>query len=353
MIATILGISMCISSASGQKLDYPKTRKIDHVDTYHGVKIADPYRWLEDDNSPETARWVEAENKVTFGYLERIPYRSQVKARLERLFDYPKYSAPSQRGEYFLFSKNDGLQNQAVIYLQKGLEGKPEVLIDPNKLSADGTSRLGSMALSKDAKLLAYGISSGGSDWQEIHVMEVATRKLLPDHLKWIKASGLSWSGEGFFYSRYPAPADAHSLSAKNEFHTVYFHRAGSPQEQDKPVYEDKKNPQRFHNVSTTEDERFAILYISDRGKGKDGNSLYYRDLKKTGDEFHPIVSEITNDSYAVIQNIGGKFLIELGHQATGGMFRAQFLSIGRRGQCRGDGQFRRHALEEPRLKAE
>ncbi len=316
MAAAIVIIVMCISNAFGQKLDYPKTRKINHVDTYHGVKIADPYRWLEDDNSPETAKWVEAENKVTFGYLERISYRSKVKARLERLYDYPKYSAPSQHGEYLFFSKNDGLQNQDVVYMQKGLEGNPAVLLDPNKLSADGTSRLVAMAFSKDAKLLAYGVSKGGSDWREVFVMDVATRQLLPDRLQWIKASALAWAGNGFFYSRYPSPSDGHSLSARNEFHKVYFHRIGTTQEQDKLIYEDKANPQRFHNVSTTEDERFAILSISDRGKGNDGNSIYYRDLTKTGDGFHPIVSEITNDSYGVIQNIGARFLIETNNRA-------------------------------------
>jgi prolyl oligopeptidase len=313
---SIFCILMCISTTFGQQLDYPKTRKIDHIDTYHGVKIADPYRWLEDDNSAETAKWVEAENKVTFGYLERIPYRNQVKARLERLYDYPKYSAPSQHEENFFFSKNDGLQNQDVVYMQKGLDGKPEVLLDPNKLSADGTSRLMSMALSKDAKLLAYDVSKGGSDWREVFVMDVATRQVLPDRLQWIKASGLAWAANGFFYSRYPSPSDGHSLSAKNEFHKVYFHRIGTPQEQDELIYDDPANPQRFHNIRTTEDERFAILYISDRGKGNDGNSVYYRDLTKRGDGFHPIVSEIANDSYGVIENIGGKFLIETNHHA-------------------------------------
>ena len=316
MTAPNLCIIMCLSTAFGQKLDYPKTRKIDHIDTYHGVKIADPYRWLEDDNAPETAKWVEAQNKVTFGFLERIPYRSKVKARLERLYDYPKYSAPSQRGEYLLFSKNDGLQNQDTVYMQRGLEGRPEVLLDPNKLSADGTSRLSATALSMDAKLFAYGVSKGGSDWSEVYVMEVATRKLLPDHLEWIKVSGIAWAGNGFFYSRYPSPADGHALSAKNEFHQVYFHRVGTRQDQDELIYEDKSNPQRFHTVTTTEDERFAILSISDRGKGKDGNSVYYRDLTKAGNSFHPIVSEITNDSYGVIQNVGSTFLIETNNKA-------------------------------------
>jgi len=307
---------MSLSEASGQQLDYPKTRKIDHVDTYHGVKIADPYRWLEDDNSPETANWVEAENKVTFGYLGRIPFRAQVKDRLQKLFNYPKYSSPSQRGEYYFFSKNDGLQNQAVIYMQKGLEGTPEVLLDPNKLSADGTVKLGPTALSNDARLFAYAVSSGGSDWHEIHVMDVATRKLLPDHLKWMKASGISWAGAGFFYSRYPSPPEGHSLSAKNENHQVYYHRVGTSQEKDELVFKDDANPLRFHNVGATEDERFAILSVGDFGKGLRGNSVYYKDLSKPGDTFHPIVGEITNDSYDVIENVGAAFLVETNNNA-------------------------------------
>src|SRR5499426_1468802 len=149
-----------------QKMKYPDTRRVDHVDTYFGVKVADPYRWLEDESSPETANWVEAQNKVTFGYLEGIPYRQAVKSRLEKLYNYPRYGAPFRRGEYYFFSKNDGLQNQSVYYIQKGLDGTPEVLIDPNKFSADGTSQLAMFQLSKDGKYLAYAISAGGSDWR-------------------------------------------------------------------------------------------------------------------------------------------------------------------------------------------
>jgi prolyl oligopeptidase len=314
-----LGSELSLSnSTSAQGLSYPMARKSDQVDDYHGTKVADPFRWLEDDNSAETAAWVKAENEVTFGYLDKIPYRPQVKQRLEQLFNYAKYTPPIHRGDLFYFSKNDGLQNQSVVYAQQGLDGTPEVLLDPNKFSADGTSRLGFLELSKDGKYAAYGISTGGSDWEEAHVMETATHKLLADDLKWIKASGLAWAGNGFFYSRYPTPDSAHELSSKNVFHTVYYHRVGTPQSEDQVVFKDPASPERFHSVGTTEDERFAILDVSDRGKGKRGNSLYYQDLSKPHATFSflPIVSEIGDDSYGVVDNIGGKLLIQTDHNA-------------------------------------
>jgi prolyl oligopeptidase len=303
-------------TAIAQKLNYPVTRKVDHVDTYFGVSVADPYRWLEDDNSAETAQWVEAENKVTFAYLDKIPYRMKVKERLQKLYNYPRYTAPNRRGEYFFFSKNDGLQNQSVLYIQKGLDGTPEVFLDPNKFSEDGTARLGAFSVSRDAQYAAYGISKSGSDWQEYYVMEVTTKKALPDHLQWIKVSSMSWQGHGFYYSRYPSPEKGKELSSKNENHQVYFHRVGTPQSEDKLIYEDPKNPQRFHFVSTTEDERFAFLSISERGKGKDGNALYYRDLSKGEKTFTPIVAEIGNDSFGVLDNIGDMFLIRTNYKA-------------------------------------
>jgi prolyl oligopeptidase len=249
-----------------QPMQYPKTRKVDQVDDYHGTKVADPYRWLEDDNSEETAKWVEEENKVTFGYLEKIPYRAKIKDRLTRLFNYPKIGAPFRKGDLYFFAKNDGLQNQSVLYVQKGLDGKPEVLIDPNKWSQDGTARLSAFALSKDGKYAAYGVSLSGSDWQEYRVMEVASRNVLPDTMKWVKVSGIAWQGDGFYYSRYPEPEKGHELSTKNENHQVYFHKIGTAQSADELVYQDPAHPQRFHTVGTTEDERFAILTISDRG---------------------------------------------------------------------------------------
>jgi prolyl oligopeptidase len=302
-----------------QGLDYPQTRKDNQVDDYHGTKVADPYRWLEDDNSAETAKWVQAENKVTFGYLDKIPYRTQVKARLEQLFNFPKYTPPFRKGDYLFFTKNDGLQNQNVVYAQKGLEGAPEVLLDPNKFSADGTSRLGALNVSEDGRYAAYGISVGGSDWQEGHVIEIATRKVLTDDLKWIKFTGFGWAGSGFFYSRFDAPEPGHELSSKNEFQKVYYHVLGTEQSADELIYEDKQNPQRFQSVATTNDQRFALLVVSDRGKGKRGNALYFRDLSKKEKAFTPIVTEITDDYFEVVDNLGDKFLIATDQNAPKG----------------------------------
>lgn len=298
-----------------QKLQYPQTKRADQMDTYFGTRVPDPYRWLEDDNSAETTKWVTEENKVTFGYLEKIPYRLSVKARLEKLYNYPRYGAPFRNGENFFFSKNDGLQNQGVYYMQKGLEGKTDVLIDPNKFSADGTSQLGAFALSRDGQYLAYGISTGGSDWREVHVMEVTSKKVLPDVLNWVKVSGLAWQGNGFYYSRYDAPKQGKELTSENDDHKVYFHHVGSTQSQDELVYQDKANPQRFHTVDTTEDERFAILDISDRGKGKDGNALFIRDSKNPG-PWTPLIPDITNDIYNPIDNAGDKILVQTNRNA-------------------------------------
>jgi len=299
---------------------YPESKKGDTVDDYFGTKVADPYRWLEADaNVPEVASWVEAQNKVTFAYLEKIPFRQKIKDRLTQLYNYPKYSAPTRRGDYFFYTKNDGLQNQSVWYRQKGLDGTPEVLLDPNKLSADGTTRLGQFSLSKDGSYLGYGVSQGGSDWNDVYVMDVSSRQLQPDHLEWVKVSGISWQGNGFYYSRYPAPEKGHELTTKNENHQVYFHKVGTPQSEDALVYQDKANPLRFHIVSTSDDERFAFLTISDRGKGKKGNALFYRDLSQPGNSFTPIVSEIGDDTYGQVDNIGDKFLVYTDHKAPNG----------------------------------
>jgi prolyl oligopeptidase len=307
--------------SSGSALVYPVTRKGETVDDYFGTKVADPYRWLEGDAAvePEVASWVEAQNKVTFAYLDQIPFRQKIKDRLTTLYNYPKYSAPSRRGQYFFYTKNDGLQNQSIWYRQKGLDGTPEVLLDPNKLSADGTTRLGQFSLSKDGKYLGYGVSQGGSDWTDVYVMDVATKEKRSDHLEWVKVSGISWQGKGFYYSRYPAPEKGHEMTTKNENHQVFYHQVGTPQSADALVYEDKANPQRFHLVGTSDDERFAFLTISERGKGKKGNAVFYRDLSKADAKFAPIVGEIGDDSFDVINNIGDKFLVYTDHKAPNG----------------------------------
>ena len=310
VIPVLIAMSLLTHPALPQTMTYPQARKADHLDDYHGVKVADPYRWLEDDRSAETTAWVKAENHVTAAYLERIPYRGQVKERLRELYNFAKYTLPEQHGEWLFYRKNSGLQNQSVLYVQKGLTGEPRLLLDPNAFSADGTSRLLSVSISKNAKYLAYTVSTGGSDWQEGHILEIATGKVLPDRLQWLKVSGLTWAGDGVFYSRYPTPETGHELSSKNEFQSVYFHKVGTPQTSDELIYEDRQHPQRFHTVDTTEDERFAILDVRERGQGKDGNALFYRDLTRGEKKFHPIVAEITDEQYRVIGNSGEKFFI-------------------------------------------
>ena len=222
-------------------------------------RVADPYRWLEDDWSAETKDWVTAQNKVTFDYLDKIPYRADWLKRLEEINNYPKYSSPSRTNEYFYFSKNDGLQNQSVLYRQKGLAGKPELVLDPNKFSAEGTTSLATFSLSKNGKYAVVGKSTGGSDWRSFFVMDMTTKKYLPDSLAWVKVSGASWQGDGFYYSRYPTPDKGKELSTKNENHQVYYHKAGTSQDEDVLIYEDKENPQRFHSVFTSEDERYTF----------------------------------------------------------------------------------------------
>lgn len=296
-----------------QNLHYPVTNKIEHLDEYHGTKISDPYHWLEDDRSPETEAWVKAQNEVTFDYLNRIPFKGKIFTDLEKAYNYPKYSAPGKKGDYFYFYKNDGLQNQSVLYRQKGLDGSPEVVLDPNKLSTDGTTRLTVFSLSKDGMHAVCGFSQGGSDWQEYQVMDMRTLEMLSDKVEWVKVSGAAWQNDGFYYSSYPKP-EGSALVAKNENHQVYYHKVGTSQKDDKLVYEDPANPQRFHTVSTTEDEQFATLYVSDRGKGKDGNGLWV--LKKGESKFLAVKEEITDFSYSLIENVDNGFLIETNENA-------------------------------------
>ncbi len=305
LCGTLLAVAVTTNAMA--QFDYPKTKKIDHVDNYHGTVVADPYRWLEDDRSAETAAWVKAQNELTDAYLEKIPYQDGFMKRLEEVYNYPKYSAPSRKGDMFYFYKNDGLQNQSVLYRQKGLDGTPELVLDPNKLATDGTTRLTQFQLSKNGKYAAYALSEGGSDWQTIKVMDTKTLKTLEDNVEWVKVSGISWQGDGFYYSRYPKP-DGSALAAKNENHQVFYHKIGTAQTADQLVFEDVANPQRFHTVGTTEDEKYVILTVSDRGRGLDGNGLYFK--TKEAKTFSPIISEITNDSYNIVDNVGDKFII-------------------------------------------
>ena len=304
-------VALAAAAAAQQPITYPSTRKIDHLDTYHGVKVEDPYRWLEDDNSAETTAWVEAQNKVTFAYLDGIPYRRAMADRVRALNKYERYTNLSRKAEYIFFRKNVGLQDQNVLYAQRGLDGTPEVLIDPNTWgTTDKPIPLTTFSPSKGAKYAVFGKSPSGSDWQEYHVMELATKKTLDDTIQWVKVSNVAWAGDGFFYSRYPTPDQTKAKAGINEDHQVFFHKVGTPQSQDQLVYSDSANPQRFHIVETTDDERFAVLSVSERGKGKDGNALLVRDLAAGDKAFTPLVPDITDFSFNLIDSIGDKLLI-------------------------------------------
>ena len=265
--------------SQAQTLQYPSARKSDVVDDYHGTKVADPYRWLEDPDSPESRSWIEAENRLTNAYLADIPARGRIRDRLTKLWNYPKFGAPFRKAGRYFFFKNDGLQNQSVLYKQASLAANPETLLDPNLLSEDGTVALSSLAVSDDGRLLAYGTAASGSDWEEFRVRDVATGQDRPDHLKWIKFSGASWTkdGAGFFYSRYPEPTEK-ALTDVNRFQKLYYHRLGTDQAEDVLVYERPDQPDWGMNAEVTDDGRYAILNVwlgTDRR-----NRVYYRDLK-------------------------------------------------------------------------
>ncbi len=310
-LLAILAVStmiLSLAAAADEKkpLTYPQTKKVDVIDNYHGTQVADPYRWLEDDNAPEVKAWVAEQNRVTNAYLGGIACRPAIAKRLEELFNYPRYSAPFRVGDYYFYSKNDGLQNQSVLYYQKGLDGEPQVFLDPNTLSADGTVRVGLMGESQDDRYMAISRSEAGSDWQEIRVMEIATRSELPDRLRWVKFSGAGWSGDGFYYSRYDEPKAGDELKAKNENQKVYYHKLGDAQEKDALVFADPQHPLRYYGAGVSEDKRYLFLFISE---GTHGSEIQFRDLTKKDDPFHLLCPGFEFD-YSPIDNIGGTFLV-------------------------------------------
>ena len=297
--------------------EYPKAERDETVvDDYFGTKVADPYRWLENDTSAETNAWVEAQRALTNEYLSHIPLRAKLKDRLTQIADYEKYGVPSKRfGKYF-YSKNDGLQNQSVYYMQDANGGEPEVLLDPNKLSDDGTVSLGGMSMSHDGKYLAYTIQRSGSDWVEIYVKDVATKELLPDHIEWAKFTGASWYKDGFFYAAYDKPVAGKEFSNVNENHKIYYHKLGDPQEKDQLFYENPSQPRYFHGVSTDEKERYMFLYESGQGAG---STLWIRDMEDPKGEFVQIAFDM-DYQYSPIDIIDGKLYIMTNYDAPKGM---------------------------------
>ena len=287
---------------STEKLNYPDSRKIEQVDNYHGTEVADPYRWLENPDSTETKTWVEAQNKVTFNYLEQIPARDDIKKRLTKLWDYEKYGVPFEEGDRYFYFKNDGLQNQSVLYTLKNLDNKPTVLLDPNKLSVDGTVALSGISISDDGKYLAYGISIAGSDWQEWKVRNIQTGEDLKDNLKWIKFSGASWTNDskGFFYSGYDEPNEKTKLEDVNYYQKLYYHQLNQPQSEDTLIYERSDEKEWGFNGSVTEDGRYLIITV---WLGTDSKNLvFYKDLTNPSSEVVELISKFES-SYSLIDN--------------------------------------------------
>ncbi len=299
--------SILAMPAFSQPLIYPKTKKVQVSDNYHGTVIADPYRWLEDDTAKDVNAWMDEQNALTASYLKRIPYIDKIQQRLTQIYNYPKYGFPRKAGKYYLFDKNDGLQNQSVTYVQEGLDGEPRVFLDPNNLSKDGTITAGLMGFSKDKKYVAISFSKSGSDWQEIGIMEVPGGKVLADKLEWVKFSGATWHGNGFFYNRYDKPATGKEFSNANANQKIFYHTLGDKQENDKLIFEDKNFPLRYYGIEITEDERFLIISAAE---GTDGSQILFKDLKSGQADFKMLIPGFKNN-HDIVDNVEGILLVK------------------------------------------
>lgn len=310
IILAILLLSSLSATPAQTRLTYPETKRVDQVDDYFGTKVADPYRWLEQLDSPETKAWLEAQRSLTSDYLNQIPERARIKDRLTELWNYEKYSAPSRRGKRYFYSKNDGLQNQSVLYVADSITDKGRVLIDPNKLSTDGTVALSGITFTDDGSLMAYGLATAGSDWQEWHFRNVATGEDLPDVLKYIKFSGASWTrdNQGIFYSRYPAPDEATKMTASNADHKLYYHRLGTPQSDDVLIYDRPDDKQLLINGGVTEDGDWLVIYLRKGSSPK--LQVVVKNLKEKDAPFIPLVDKF-EAGYGLVGNDGSTFYFQ------------------------------------------
>ena len=309
-----------------QKFVYPDAAQGNQVDDYHGTKVADPYRWLENPDSPESRAWIEAQNKLTFGFLEGIPERAQIKERLTKLWNYEKYGVPFKEGGKYFFTKNDGLQNQSVLYVSDALNGQARVLLDPNTLSNDGTVALAGYAVSRDGKHLAYGLAASGSDWNEWKVRDIATGKDTSDHIKWVKFSGAAWAkdGKGFFYSRYDEPNEKTKLEDANYFQKLYYHALATPQNADQLVYERKDQKEWGFGGDVSEDGKYLIINV---WQGTDPrNRFFFKDLSQPNSKVIELIVEL-EAAYSFIGNDGGTFYFRTDLNAPRGRVIAIDLS--------------------------
>ncbi len=319
----ILPVAGMVMAANGQtaqpQLTYPETAKTGVVDTYFGTSVPDPYRWLENDTSAQTAAWVAAQNKATGEYLSKIPFRGALLRRLTAVADYEKIGAPAKKHGKYYFYKNDGLQNQSVLYVQDSLDGEARVMLDPNKLSTDGTVALTGTSFSHDGKRMAYTISRSGSDWTEIYVIDTESGQTLDDHIVWAKFTGAAWHGDGFYYSAYDAPEAGKEYSNVNENHKIYYHKLGTPQSADRLVYENKAYPKRFYSASVSDDE--TLLFVYESGDGA-GNALYVKDLTKPDAPLTAMATDMRYQYYP-IETINGKTYIFTNYGAPKGRIMA------------------------------
>jgi prolyl oligopeptidase len=318
ILINFLIMTFCTSKSD---LHYPETRMDDIRDDYFGNEIADPYRWLEDDNSDETKEWVRSQNEVTFGYLANIPFRQNINKRLHELWNYERYSTPWRKGNYYFYFKNDGMQNQSVLYVKEGLDAEPRILLDPNEMSEQGVISITMLGVSGNARYLAYGLSTGGSDWTEIYVMDLQTGQNLKDHIKWVKFSGIAWEGDGFYYSRYDEPEPGEALKGSNEFHKVFYHKLGTSQKDDKLIFSDPDQPRRNFSAQTTEDERFIIIYES---QSTSGNTVWVKDNLNPGKGFVKIIDGFDNENH-VIDHLDGQLMVFTNHDAP--MYRVVLIN--------------------------
>ena len=286
-------------------MEYPKSRIEDVSDTLWGVEVSDPYRWLEDDRSEETMAWVDEQIAFTQSHLEKLAWRSPLRERFEAIYNYEKIGMPRKIGSRYFVSKNDGLQNQSVWYVRETLDGEDQIFLDPNSLSEDGTITASLGSTSEDDRFISVIQSAAGSDWQEIHVYDLSTGQPTKDVLQWVKFSGTSWVGDGFYYSRYPAP-DGSEFSAENTFHSVYFHKLGTDQSEDRLVFRDDDHPNRYHFVSVTEDRKFLILNTS---TGTDGNSLHFKNLQDQSSGWQELIGGFDSRS-SVVDHHRGQFYV-------------------------------------------
>ena len=311
LITLLVVVAVAMASCKKDSYNYPDTKRVDTVDEYFGTTVPDPYRWLENDTAPEVEAWVEAQNEVTFNYLKQIPYRDKIAQRLEKIWNYERMGVPNQEGGRYFFMKNDGLQDQSILYMKEDLQAEAEIVIDPNEFSDDGSVALMDYSVSTDGEYLAYAISRGGSDWREVFVLNLENKNKLNDHLKWIKFSNLAWFKDGFFYSRYEEPGEGEKMTRANENHKVYYHKLGTPQSEDELIFHKPEHPRRNYSPDVSGDEKYLYIYET---RSTHGNNVYIKNLESDG----PFVKLTTGFQYEynIIDHIGDQMVVHTNNQA-------------------------------------